>query len=342
MRVAVYYSNKDIRIVEQEIPRIGPGEILLKVMASGICGSDLMEWYRVPKVPCILGHEVAGEVAVVGDGVTRYQVGDRLVASHHIPCNQCRYCRSDRHTVCDTLRTTHFDPGGYAEFLRLTPSHVERGVYPIPPGLSCEEAAMTEPAASALRGQRKAKMGPGRSVLVIGSGLSGILHIALARALGAEWIMATDINPFRLKAARRLGANDVIDGNDDVPAELRRLTGGRLADLVIVTTGIERAILQGLKSVDRGGTVLLYAPTAPGVTIPIVVNELFFSHDATVTTSYAASPADHVLALEMIRTGRLPIKEMITHQLGLSEIQKGFALVSQPIDSLKVIIDPRR
>jgi len=340
MRVAVYYNNRDIRVVEQEIPRIGAGELLLKVIASGICGSDLMEWYQAHKTPCVLGHEVAGEVAQVGAGVTRFKVGDRLVATHHVPCNQCRYCLTNRHTVCETLRTTHFDPGGYAEYLRLTPLHVDRGVYTLPPELGWEEASMTEPVASALRAQRKVRVGAGQLVLVIGSGLSGILHIQLARAFGAEQIVAADINPSRLKAAQRFGADHVIKGDEDIPQRLKELCQGRLADVVILTTGVTPAILQGLKSVDRGGTVLLYAPAAQGATIPVPVNDLFFRHDATLTTSYAASPVDLIKALEWMQAGKLRLKEMVTHRLDLSEIGRGFQLVGEAKESLKVIIFP--
>ena len=161
MRVAMYYNNRDIRIEEMSTPRIGPGELLVRIEASGICGSDVMEWYRIKRAPLVLGHEVAGEVVEVGEGVDRYKKGDRVVASHHVPCNTCRYCLSGHHTVCDTLRRTNFDPGGFSEYVRLPAINVDRGVYPIPDVVSFEEATFTEPLACVLRAQRIATLQPG-------------------------------------------------------------------------------------------------------------------------------------------------------------------------------------
>jgi len=253
MRVAMYYNNRDVRLEEMPTPQIGPGELLVKVMASGICGSDVMEWYRIKKAPLVLGHEIAGEIVKVGEGVERYQVGDRVFVSHHIPCNTCYYCLNGQHTVCETLHTTNYDPGGFAEYLRVPRLNVDRGVFLLPDEVSYEEGAFIEPLACVVRGQRAARLQPGQTVLVLGSGISGLLHIALARALGAGRIVATDVNEYRLKAAQRLGADVVIHAQEDVPARLRQANEGRLADLVIVCTGAFPAFLQALQSVDRGG-----------------------------------------------------------------------------------------
>jgi L-iditol 2-dehydrogenase len=246
------------------------------------------------------------------------------------------------HTVCDTLRQTNFDPGGFAEYVRLPAINVDRGVFLLPDEVSFEEATFTEPVACVLRGQRMARLEPGQSVLVIGSGIAGLLHIELARALGAGRVVATDIVYYRLEAARRFGADAAIHAGEDVPARLRQLNDGRLADLVIVCTGAMSAIAQALESVERGGTVLLFAPTGPGVTIPISVNDLFFRNDITLTTSYAGSPADYMVALELIRSRSVRVREMISHRLSLAEAGLGFQLVADARDSLKVIIEPQR
>ena len=177
MRVAMYYSNLDVRLEETPVPRIGPGEALIGVEASGICGSDVMEWYRAEKAPLVLGHEVAGVVAQVGEGVERFSEGERVVVTHHVPCNTCIYCLSGRHTVCDTLRSTSFDPGGFAEYLRAPAINVDRGVIEIPDGVSFEDASFAEPLGCVLRGQARANAQAGQSVLVLGSGLTGLLHI---------------------------------------------------------------------------------------------------------------------------------------------------------------------
>jgi len=341
MRVAMYYNNRDVRLEEMPTPQIGPGELLVKVMASGICGSDVMEWYRIKKAPLVLGHEIAGEIVKVGEGVERYQVGDRVFVSHHIPCNTCYYCLNGQHTVCETLHTTNYDPGGFAEYLRVPRLNVDRGVFLLPDEVSYEEGAFIEPLACVVRGQRAARLQPGQTVLVLGSGISGLLHIALARALGAGRIVATDVNEYRLKAAQRLGADVVIHAQEDVPARLRQANEGRLADLVIVCTGAFPAFLQALQSVDRGGKVLFFAPTEPGVELPVPVND-FWRNGITLMPSYGNSPLDAVVAIELIRARRVPVGEMITHRLSLAETGLGFQLVAEAGESIKVIIEPYR
>ena len=338
----MWYNNQDVRLEEMPTPQIGPGELLVRVLASGICGSDVMEWYRLDRAPLVLGHEIAGEIVEVGDGVECYKEGERVSAAHHVPCNTCHYCLSGHHTVCDTLRQTNFDPGGFAEYIRLPAINVDRGVFMLPDEVSYEEATFIEPLACVLRGQRLAHMSPGNSVLVIGSGIAGLLHVQLARTLEAGRVIATDINDYRLEAAQRFGADVAIHAGEDLPARLRQVNDGRLADLVIVCTGATSAITQALQSVERGGTVLLFAPTEPDVAIPISINELFWRNDVTLTTSYAGSPADYIAALELIRAHHICPSEMITHRLSLAETGLGFQLVVSAQDSIKVIIEPQR
>jgi L-iditol 2-dehydrogenase len=340
MRTAVYYSNNDVRVEEMPVPEIGAGEILLRVRASGICGSDVMEWYRKDKVPLVLGHEVAGEIAAVGKGVENYKEGDRVCVAHHVPCNTCHYCLTGHHTACETLRKTNFYPGGFAEYLRVPAINVDRGVFKIPDSVSFEEATFTEPLACVLRGMRKAGVYPGCTILVTGSGISGLLYIHLSRIFGASRILATDVSEYRLNAARKFGADLAIHASEDIPRRVREANEGRLADIVVICTGAQSAIMSALKCVDRGGTVLFFAPTDRGVTIPLSINEIFWRNDVTLTTSYAGSPADYDAALKLISTGRLRLKEMITHRLPLEESQKGFQLVANAQESMKVIIEP--
>ena len=340
MRIAMYYSNRDVRLEEMPVPQIGPGEVLMRVEASGICGTDLLEWYRLHKAPLVLGHEVAGVIAAVGKGVKRYRVGDRICAAHHVPCNTCHYCLSGHHTVCDTLRQTNFDPGGFAEYLRLPRINVEQGIFPLPDGVSFEEATFVEPLACVLRGQRLAHLQPGQAVLVIGSGVAGLLHTQLARTSGAGRIIATDIVDYRLEAARKSGADVAIQAREYSPDYLRGVADGRLADLVVICSGATSAINQALESVERGGTVLFFAPTEPGVSVPISVNDLFWRNETTLASSYGGSPADYAAALELIRAGKIRVQEMITHRLGLADTGLGFQLVARAQDSLKVIIEP--
>jgi L-iditol 2-dehydrogenase len=338
----MYYSNQDVRLEEMPVPKIGPGEVLMRVEASGMCGTDLLEWYRRHKAPLVLGHEVAGVIEAVGKGVKHHKVGERICAAHHVPCNACHYCRSGHHTVCDTLRRTNFEPGGFAEYVRLPRINVEQGLFPLPDEVSFEEATFVEPLACVLRGQRLAHVQPGQTVLVIGSGVAGLLHIQLARTSGVGYIMATDIVDYRLEAARRFGADVAVHARDYTPASLRQAAYGRLADLVVICSGVTSAINQALESVERGGAVLFFAPTEPGVSIPLSINDLFWRNEITLTSSYGGSPADYAAALELIGAGKIRVREMITHRLALAETGLGFRLVARALDSLKVLIEPQR
>jgi L-iditol 2-dehydrogenase len=342
MRVAMYYNNRDVRLEEMEIPRIGPGELLVQIFASSICGSDTMEWYRIKRAPLVLGHEISGRVAEVGAGVARFNRGDRVVATHHVPCFACHYCRSGHETVCDTLLGgTHFDPGGFCEYVRLPAINVERGVWLLPSEVTYEAATFVEPLACVLRGQRAANIRSGARVLVLGSGIAGLLHIKLALANKAGLVVATDLSRERLALAQQFGAHHVLAADSDVAEEFRKLNKGHGADIVIVCAAAGAVCQQALQAVGRGGIILLFAPAPAGTVVPLAINDVFWRRDVTVTTSYAASPADCVDALELIRTKQVLVDDMITHRFGLAETGKGFQLVAEGGASLKVIINPQ-
>jgi L-iditol 2-dehydrogenase len=337
----MYYNNNDVRLEKMPVPEIGPGELLVKVIASGICGSDVLEWYRSKKAPLVLGHEITGEIVEIGEGVEQYEVGDRVFVSHHVPCNTCRYCLSGNHTVCDTLRSTNFDPGGFAEYIRVPPINVDRGTFHLPDGMTFDEGVFIEPLACVVRGQQKARIQAGQSVLVIGSGISGILHIQLARMVRAGRVIATDISDYRLEAAERFGAEVAIRADEDIPARLRQVNGGFLADLVVVCAGADQAISQAMQCVERGGTILFFAPPTPETTFPLQLYDLW--HDGiTLTNTYAGSPDDIATAIGLLRDRSINVRDMITHRLGLAQIGLGFQLVARAQDSLKVIIEPQR
>ena len=339
----MYYSNKDVRLEEMPVPEIGPDELLMKVVASGICGSDVMEWYRRDKVPLVLGHEVSGDVVAAGGKVQKFKEGDRVAVTHHVPCNTCHYCLNGRHTVCDTLlRGTHFDPGGFATFLRVPAINVDRGAFKFSDALSYEEASFMEPLACVLRGQKNAGLGPGQSVLVLGSGISGLLHIALARSLGAGVVIAADTIPFRLQKAKEMGAHLAVQADETMIDAVRQNNEGRLADLVIIC--FDGFIPLATRTVERGGTILFFAGASEGATLPATINDLFWRTEITLTSTYAGSPADCRTALTLIAGGAIPVQKLITHRFGLSETQKGFEAVCEPMthDCIKVIVEPQR
>ena len=336
---AVYYNNKDVRIVEMPTPEIREDEFLLKVMASGICGSDVTEWYRKPKAPIILGHEATGIIEKTGDKVKKFKVGDRVFVSHHVPCNKCRYCMKGHRTACETLLTTNYYPGGFAQYIRVPRINVERGTYKLPSEMSFEEGTFIEPLACVVRSQHLAGIAQDSALLIIGSGLSGLLHLKLAKLKGIQKIIATDVNPYRLEKAAQFGADYTIDAKENVPEKLKENNEGRLADQVVVCTGASQAALTALECVDKGGTILFFAVPDPTVKIPLPITR-FWRNEITIKTSYGAAPTDLNEAFSILAQKRIAVEDMITHRLSLRQAAEGFRLTAEADKSLKVILEP--
>ncbi|MCK5581531.1 MAG: alcohol dehydrogenase catalytic domain-containing protein [Candidatus Omnitrophica bacterium] len=323
MKIARYYNNKDIRFEDIAVPQINHGEILVKVVASGICGTDVMEWYRIKKGPRILGHEIAGEI--IESKSEKYTVGQRVFVSHHVPCNTCKYCVAGNHTACETLHSGNYDPGGYSEFVRVPKINVDNGVYVLPDEMSYEEGTMIEPLACVVRAQRVIGVGQGQTVLVLGSGISGLLNIRMAKLKGAR-VIATDIDAYRLKKAKEFGADEVVDARASLDVK---------ADRVIICTGATQAVGQAFSCIDKKGVILFFAIPSEDVSLPIVD---FWRNELTVTSSYGAASVDLEEALELIKTNQLPIKDTLTHILPFEDIQQGFDLVVNAKESLKVVL----
>jgi L-iditol 2-dehydrogenase len=339
MKVAMYYKNNDVRIEDLPIPSITDDEMLVKVIESGICGSDVMEWYRIKKAPRVLGHEIAGDIVEVGKKVKHYKVGDRVFVSHHVPCDACHFCQNDQHTLCHTLHTTNFDPGGFAEYLRVPKINVEKGVFLLPDEISYKEGVFIEPLACVVRGMRIAQMKKGQTVLIIGSGISGLLHIKLARFQKAHTVIATDVNPSRLQWAKKAGADHVLNAKEDVPGQVQKITNGKLVDLVVTCTGAPAAVTQAQQCVGFGGTILFFAPTEPGVKIPFSLFDLW-NKGVTMVSTYAGSPKDINEAIVLLQKKNVEVTDMISHTLPLSKTAQGFKLVANADTSMKVIIEP--
>ena len=341
MKVAMYYNNSDIRIEEMSIPEIDENEILVKVQVCGICGSDVMEWYRIKKAPKVLGHEMAGDIVKVGKNVKKFRVGDRIFVSHHVPCNSCSFCNDDFHTLCDTLHSTNFYPGGFAEYLKVPEINIDSGVFILPKEISYEEGAFIEPLACVVRGLRIAEMKPGISVLVLGSGVAGLLNIKLAKAMGAKKIFATDIDDYRLNCAKKMGADIVIKANKNVSEEIKKHNSGKLADLVILCAGVSSAARQAMDSVEKAGTILLFAPTKPGVDVPIPMFDIW-NKQVKIVSTYAGAPIDIIESIELIKSKKVEVKDMITHRFPLNQAAEGFKLAAKASDSIKIIIEPQK
>ena len=341
MKVAVYYNNKDVRIGERPVPAISDDELLVKVMASGICGTDVMEWYRIKKAPIVLGHEMSGVVEKAGSNVKNFKAGDRVFVSHHVPCMKCHYCLNGYHTACETLHKTNFDPGGFSEYLRVPKINVEIGTFKLPNEISFEEGTFIEPIGTVVRAQRIANLKKEHTLLVVGSGISGLMHIKAAESKNIHKIIAVDINEYRLNAAKMFGADLTINAKDDVALKIRSFNENRLADVVIVCTGALNAAQQALKCVDKGGTILFFAVPRPDERFEIPIND-FWRNEIKIMTSYGAAPNDLLESIELIKSKKINVKDMITHRLKFDEIQKGFDLVAEAKESLKVIVEPNR
>ncbi len=343
MKAAMYYNNSDVRVEEIKKPEIGPGEVLVKASTCGICGSDVLEWYRIKKAPLVLGHEMAGIIEEVGADVKNYKPGQRVFVSHHLPCNTCYYCLRGYHTACETLHTTNFAPGGFSEYIRIPALNVDRGIFTLPDEMTFAQAVFIEPLACVVRAQRLIDIKAGETVLIIGSGISGLLHLLLSKVMGAGRIIATDINPDRLEKALELGAEHTISAKDNVPAKVREYNGGRAADKVIVCAGALPAFEQALDSVGRGGTVLCFATANPGQDLKVPINE-FWRNEIKLMPSYGNAPIDAMEAIELIRAGRIDVDSLTSHQIPLSKIQEGFNMTAGGYDkngtpSLKVVVN---
>lgn len=341
MLAAVYYNNKDVRIQEMPIPEIDADEFLMKVMACGICGSDVTEWYRVPKAPRVLGHEATGIIAKTGANVTRFKAGDSVFVSHHVPCNKCRYCLKGHQTACETLHTTNYYPGGFAQYIQVPKINVERGTYLLPANVSFDEGTFIEPLACVIRGQRQAQIRKEDTVLIIGSGIAGLLHLKLAKLRNTQKIFVTDINQQRLETAVKLGADGTINAKENVPKKIVELNDGRLADQVVLCSGAAKAALSALDCVDKAGTILFFAVPDPSVRLPLPITD-FWRNDVTIKTSYGAAPDDLKEALRILGEKKLEVNDLITHRLGLEQAAEGFRLTAEADKSLKVIIHPNK
>lgn len=338
MKAALYYCNDDVRVVDVSVPEIGPGEVLVEMKACGICGSDVLEWYRKPRAPMHFGHELTGVIKQVGKGVNNFQVGDRVFVHHHVPCFVCHYCQRGSYTMCPTYHGTHLDPGGFAEFVRVPAINVERGMLKLPPEISFEEGTLIEPVSCCLRGLKKSEMREGDTVLVIGAGASGLIHVQLAKLLGAGMVIVSDLIDNKLTIAREFGADYTVNPQkEDIEKKLRQINEGRLADLVVVTPASTAAIKQGIYLADKGATVYIFGPTSPEEAFSLVPHHLFFS-EIKLMASYSSYIAETKVALDYIKRKKINSAKLITHRFSLDEIGKAMKLVAKAQESLKVVI----
>ena len=338
MKAAVYYSFDDVRTEDLPKPKIGGDEILVEMKACGVCGSDLMEWYLEKRAPLVLGHEPTGVVTEVGNEAQGFREGDRIFAHHHVACLTCHYCRRGDYTMCEKFPKTHLEPGGFAEYFKVPFDNLRIDSLKIPVSVSFEEATLIEPIACGLRAIRKCGIQQGDTIAIIGAGPAGVINTALARFFGATQIIVGDVIDYRLMAARRYGADNTVNvQNEDLADSVKKVTDGRGADVVIVTAPNVKAYSSAFEVCRKGGTVCVFAPTSPEQTIPLSPHRLF-SQETRIVPSYSTSHLETRMALELISSGRIDAKALITHRFPLGRAAEAFQTAARSKECLKVVV----
>ena len=335
MKVSVWYSNADSRIKEVPRPKPGDQEMLVKVIACGICGSDIVEWYRLPRAPLVQGHEIGAEVVEVGRSITKYKPGDRVFIAPKVPCMKCDYCNNGHYPVCSNVSERL--PGGFAEYVLVPQALVEKGTYLLPEKMTYDQSTFIEPLACVVRAQQLAAVRKNQTVMLMGSGMSGLLHLKLAKVKQCR-VIATDINRKRLDFAAKMGADITFEAAENV-AERLVAENRRLADVVILCTSAVAAVDQAWKCVDKGGVIVFFAVPHPEINVSIPIND-FWTRETRIMTSYYCGPADIEAAIDLIETDTIQVEDLITRRLPLQDVAKGFQLVMEGKESLKVIIKP--
>ncbi|MSO44800.1 MAG: hypothetical protein EXQ74_05795 [Thermoleophilia bacterium] len=333
MKAVIYHGAGRLSIEEHPDPTAGAGEILIRTRACGICGTDLMAWYQDTRAPVVLGHEPVGDVVAVGEGAP-FAVGDRVFVHHHVPCLECDLCRRGRDTLCETFRRTRIDPGGLAELIRVPAENVALDVHVLPEGMSDATGTLIEPLACVLRGQRRAGVGEGSHVVIVGAGSMGLMEAELALVLGAARVIVIEPDAARRPAAAALGATVLSScSRSAVHAAL----GGRLADQVIVCTHHPGAMNDALYLAAPAGVVQYFAPTPPGEMVPIDLGAVFW-REVEMQSTYSAGPADIRDALDLLATGRMRCDSVVTHHVPFEEVGEAFRL-ARTGEALKVVVE---
>ncbi len=341
MKVAKLYKFNEIKIEEIPIPEIKSNEALVKVKVCGICSGDVMPWYIERKAPLVLGHEISGEIVKIGSSIRdeiKLKEGDRVFVHHHAPCMHCSYCKRGDHVQCETWRTSKIYPGGISEYIILPEVILKNDTLKIPDHVSFEEAALIEPVACVVKSLSRANIKRGDTILIVGLGVMGQIHIMLSKEFGAFKVIGVDMVDFRLQKALESGADEVINfKNENVFKKLQDITKGIMAHSVIVGPGDIKVIEFYLKALAKGGTLLIFTPTPPEQKISLLLNDLYFN-DITITTSYSCGPYDTKKALELISSKKINHNLLITHEFRIEDTQKAYEITAKAKDSLKCII----
>jgi L-iditol 2-dehydrogenase len=342
MRAALFYGTRDVRVEEIAVPYPGPGEVLVKVKTALTCGTDLKTFVRgshpiIKETPSLFGHEFAGVVEAVGEGVAGFEPGMRVVAANSAPCGSCFFCLKGRLNLCENLE---FLNGAYAEYIRIPKAIVKRNLHVIPEGVSNDVAALSEPLACVLHGIERTRIEVGDTVAVIGAGPIGLMFVALARRLGARTIVIGR-NVEKLARARHLGADHVISITDtpDVEGAIRDLTDqGRGVDVVIEAVGLPEIWERAMSIVRKGGTVNLFGGCERGTYVKVDTYKLHY-HEMSILSVFHHTPRHMKTALSLIAERAIPVEKLFTHEFDLGEIHAAFAAMEDR-EALKIVVRP--
>ncbi|MFQ5897488.1 MAG: alcohol dehydrogenase catalytic domain-containing protein [Candidatus Methylomirabilia bacterium] len=323
MNAAIYRGAGVVEWGAWPEPTVGPGELVLKLRGCGLCGSDItkIQQGRV-RPPAVFGHEAVGEVAAVGEGVTAFAVGNRLVVGHHVPCSTCHFCRRGSPSMCRAFKSVNLDPGGFAEYCRVPAPNVRHAAFRVPEECPDEVASFTEPLACCLRAVKRARLLPGDSALVVGLGSIGCLLVQLLTRSGVRALAAEPISE-RQRLARRFGA-EAYGEPDRLAEAVREATEGRGVDVALITAG-GAAVLTSLSALVRDGGAFHYFAGGANEPLPIPLDSLYH-RELTVTATYSAAPAEFGEAFELLVHGHVQVEPLVSHRLPLRELAEGVRL----------------
>ena len=339
MKAAVVKDDSTIKITHIENPELGPNDILVQMSACGICGSDVEKVFGKYGQPSMkLGHEPAGIILKVGSQVENFTVGDRVFTHHHVACysKTCHECSHGNETMCEKYYQSNLNPCGLADEYVVPEWNVKHGgVLKIPDEMSFEEAAMIEPLACCLRAWKKFNYQKNDTAVILGVGPTGIMHALLARSVGFSKIFCSDLNDFRLDFAKKLGF-EAVHSNESSEKILQSVIDG--VDVAIVATGNLNAFNSAINLVRKGGTIVMFGVPSKDASIDINMSNVY-SKEITITTTYAASDTDTKNALELIASGTIDVKSLITHKYTLEDSQKAFEHAKTGDNAMKIIIE---
>lgn len=339
MKVARIYDYLDVRIEEDPVPAVGPRDALVRTRVCGICSGDVVPWYIRKKAPLVFGHEPTGEIVDVGAEVSQWRPGQRVFVHHHAPCLRCRACRRGEFVQCDTWRGSHIVPGGMAEYFLVPEINLTVDTLELPAGIGDDDGALVEPLACVVKSLRRAGEVAGASVLVIGLGVMGQLHVLLARHLGARQILATDLIPSRCAHAQSLGADVVIDARDgNLREQVLGATGGEGAEIVVAGPATVEAIELGLSCAARGGTVVQFMGTEPEARLSLSTFDFYF-RELRLVPSYSCGPLETREALRLITDGVVRARHVVTHRFGLAAAAEAYRVAAQDRSAIKTLVE---